>query len=286
MAKRKNVIAPEARAMDLVAQKKDENISAVTQIFSRLGILGTEYDSLFFIQTAKYLMDLHENTGIAFGAVILSIKEHEPHGNFLNALKQIGIQPRKAQFYMNYAKRYSKYENFSHLSNSKLDLFEAFSDEELKKLNTGEDVNGLTLDAIDELPASQVRKRLREAEKKLAAQKERHKKELEDKLDEIKDLTMRVSNTEPPTKEQIALAALQNFSASYTLTLSGINGGMRKAYSIVREAEKTPGVNVQQLNEWLSLFNEEMRIFDEVKQGWLDEVDNVTPIEVGKIREA
>jgi hypothetical protein len=58
---------------------------------------------------------------------------------------------------------------------------------------------------------------------------------------------------------------------------------MREAYQIVQEAEKTPGTDVQTLSEWLGQFDPEMQAFHALKDGWLDEVDNAFPIDVGKI---
>jgi len=278
MPRRKNVIAPEAQTMDLVAKEKDENLSVANQILSKLGVLGTEYNSFFYAQTAKYLSELHEGTGIAFGAVLLSIKEHEPHGNFQNVLKQIGTQPRKAQFYMRYAKRYGKYENFSHLSNSKLDLFEAFSDEELKKLDAGEEVKGLTLDAIDRMPASEAREKLRSANGKIERLKDSHKKEVEKLNDIISDLKIRAEDPMQLSAEQKAARELRALTGVYSMALSKISAGFREAMSILDEGEKIPGIGVQELNAWLNEFVPDSATINNLFSQWQAGFDDPSPI--------
>ena len=91
---------------------------------------------------------------------------------------------------------------------------------------------------------------------------------------------------QPPTKEQLALAELQKINEPYTFVLSRINAAIREAHSLVREAEKINGVDALQLSEWLNQFDMEMQAFDALKEAWLSEIDNASPIEVGKIKEA
>jgi len=275
MARRKNVIAPEAQTMDLVAQKRDKNLSVVSQIFSKLGILGTEYDSFLFIQTAKNLKGLHENSGVALGAVIRAIKENEPHGSYIKALEQIDIHRRKASRYMHIADRFGKWDKLSHLTPSKFDVIDALTDPELEKLIEGEEVKGLTLDAIDELPATEARKRLREAEKKLANQKERYKKELEAKQDEIKDLTMRASNMDPPTKEQLAGAKLDEYLKPFNIQLQDAIFAMNRCIDMITEIQRIEAIGYVQLNDWVLKQSEDIASLTETFTELQDAINDI-----------
>ena len=284
MARRKNVIAPEAQTMDLVKQKKNENLSLINQLFSKLGILGAEYDFFLYKQTAINLHGMHETTGVAFGAVLLAIKEHEPHGNFLNFLKEIDVKPRKAQFYMNYFRRYGKYANFAHLSISKFDIFEAFSDEELKKLNDGGEVNGLTLDAIDELPAKELRLLLRDKEEKLENQITRYTKDtkkLKDEIERLKEVEQfSYELTKKEKNEKAIKGNLEELRHELFKYVNQARDGFKTALHIIATAKQLEGVTFPMLETWARAEYFELAGFKELfKQ--LDEELNYIHVDKG-----
>jgi len=284
MARQKNVIAPEAKAMDLIAKDQQNKQISAQHALASLGFNLKEYDLFTFIQMGKNIFGLHEWAGVVGGKVLLAIKEKEPHGTFGKALEEIGVEPRQAQRYMNIARRYGKYDNLSHLNNSKLNLLDDFSDPELEKFTKGEEVKGLTLDVIDQLPATEVRKRLREAEKKLESQKEKHKKEVAKMVDEMSDLRMRIAGQDIPSPEQIVQAILQKLGVEYTKTLGELNTSLRKAYAIVVEAEKIENVNVQQLSDWIGQFyDNEIKTFRELSEALINEIDNAGPMKDWRI---
>jgi len=284
MARRKNVIAPEAKAMDLVAKDQQNKQISAQHALASLGFNLKEYDLFTYIQMGKNIFGLHEWSGVIGGKVLLAIKEKEPHGTFGKALEEIGVEPRQAQRYMNIARRYGKYDNLSHLNNSKLNLLDDFSDPELEKFVKGDEVKGLTLDAIDQLPATEVRKRLRETEKKLQNQKERHQKDIEKMVDELSHLRIKDAGRDPLTKEQIAKNNLQGLTIEYTKALAEINTGLRKAYATLVEAERIENINVQQLSDWLGQFHDnEMNTFQKLCEVWTNEIDNAGPMKDWRI---
>jgi hypothetical protein len=280
MARQKKEIAPEAQTMDLVKKKKDENLSLVNQLFSKLGILGAEYDFFLFKQTAINLIGMHETTAVAFGAVLLAIKEHEPHGNFLNMLKEINVHPRKAQFYMNYFRRYGKYDHLSHLGRSKLDIFEAFSDEELKKLNDGGEVNGLTLDAIDELPAKELRLLLRATEEKLENQRTRYTKDtgkLKDEVDRLKEFeNFGCELTKKEKAEKAICGKLEDLRKKLYTAIQLARFHFGDALSIIATARQLEGVTFPMLEKWAKSEYEEIAGFNALFEQLDDELNYIS----------
>jgi hypothetical protein len=291
MAKRKNVIAPNdddkaVEAMDLVKKQDEEKQIAAREAIAAVGFDLKEYDLFTYIQTCRNVFRLHKMTGIMGGKFLLAIKENEQHGTFMKAVEEIGIAYRTAARYMHYAKRFGKYDNLSHLSQSELSVLEDFTDPELEKLDAGEEVRGLTLDEYDKMTAAEARDKLRENAKKLAAQKAKQEKVVKEMSAELEELRLRDSNRPPPTKEQIAQAALFELNRDYTIALAEVNAAVRKAHALVVEAEKIPGVDALMLNGWFNQYSPEMSTFAELHQAWTDEVDEAAPIEVGKIKEA
>jgi hypothetical protein len=286
MGRRKNVIAPEAQTMELVAKQKDENLSAVKQIFSRLGILGVEYDLFLYIQTGKHLKDLHGNTAIALGAVLLEIREREKHGCFLNALEQIGIHVRKAQRYIHIAKRYAKLNttNLSHLTPSKFDVIDMLTDPELEKLDAGESVKGLTLDIIDNLTATELRTILRTTEEKLENQKTRYTKEtdkLNAEVDRLKDFEKYgYELTKKEKAEKAIQGKLKDLRNELFLRVVWAREYFKQALETIEKAQQLEGVTFPMLETWAKEEYEELAGFNELFEE-LDDALNYISVDKG-----
>jgi len=279
MSRKKNVIAPEAQTMDLIVQKKEENLTTVGQIFSALGILGTEYDSFLFIETAKNLKGLHEKSAVAFGAVLLSIKENEQHGCYYKALEQIKIHPKKANRYIHIAKHYGKSDILSDLTPAKYDVLDALTDEELEKLEAGEEVKGLTLDAIDKMPATELRKRLRTAEEKVTRTENVYKEKVRQKDEQIKKLEMENNEWRSLSDEEIAakkivpqLKVLQN---ELFLNIQCTIDNLRKAIKNVDDATRLKGVTFSQLEEWRDKDYENLATINDLFENLDDALVNI-----------
>jgi predicted nucleic acid-binding Zn-ribbon protein len=133
-------------------------------------------------------------------------------------------------------------------------------------------------DDVSTMTASELETEVRKLRKKTNDQKEQHKKELAAKLDEIKDLTMRVSNTEPPTKAQKAARELRALTGEYSMALSKISAGFREAMSILDEGEKIPGAGIQELNAWLNEFVPDSATIRDLFSQWQAGFDDPSPI--------
>jgi len=282
MPRKKNVIAPEAQTMDLVVQKKDKNLSVANQVFSMFGILNGDYERFVFVEAAKNMKTVIGKGAVALGAIILAIKEHEQHGSFLKALEEINIHPRKAQRYMNIAKRYGKSEKnvaFTDLSFSQWDILDALTDPELEKLADGEEVKGLTLDAIEELPATEVRKRLREAEKKLESQKNRDKEKIDKLNEEIEQLQFIIDCrvlTEKEKAEKAIESMLEELRKKLFAAIHQARFYFGDALDIIAAARQLEGVTFPMLEKWAKAEYEEIAGFNELFETLDDELNYIS----------
>jgi len=283
MPRKKNVIAPEAQTMDLVLQKKEENLSVASQILKAFNVLqGQEYGQLLYIQTGKSMFQLHQMSGLVGGAVLLIIREKEQHGAFLEALKQIGIHPRKAQRYMNYANRFGKYDKLSHLNNSKLDLLEELTDPELEKLNAGEEVNGMTLDDWDTMTATQIRDRGRAAEEKAKALSKKFEEKtraleaiIKEKSAKLDDLDLELRTGETQTKEKKAEKALQQYRDPIIDNIHVATDRINRAIAAIDEAQKIPHVPFDALEKLVEPWQGSFLAFLEAADDFNDAFKNI-----------
>jgi hypothetical protein len=282
VARTKNKIAPNDKkaveAMELVRNQEAEKQLVAREAIAAVGFDLKEYDLFTYIQMGRNVFKLHEMTGIMGGKVLLAIRENEQHGTYMKALEEIGVSHRTAVRYTHFAKRFGKYANLAYLSGSKLSALEDLNDIELEKLDKGDGVKGLTLDAIEESTAPEVREKLRSAEKKIERLKDAHKKET-DKLNEIiGDLKIRAEDPMQLTPAQKAARELRALTGVYCIALSKISAGFREAMSILAEGEKIPGVGVQELNAWLNEFVPDSATIHDLFSQWKNGFEDPCPI--------
>lgn len=165
--------------MDLEPQNTE---IAVSEHAQKLGILATQLgyqgsltvgaleDEIRFYQqrTVEACMEL--------GKRLLILKEMTPHGEFKQRTEMLNISYRTANRFMTTALKFSKSDNLALLkaagNQSKLLELLVLDDEEIKELNDGGSVNDVTLDDIDRMTASELRKKLREAKTTIESQVE------------------------------------------------------------------------------------------------------------------
>jgi hypothetical protein len=191
------------------------------------------------------------------------------------------------------ARKFSNSQSIATLGNTKMMALSILDEEQIDALDTGGDVNGLTLDDIDRMSTREVREKLRAEREKVKKEKDQRKKDREaqeaaiaQKEQKINELDQQLRYQQPPAKEQLALAELQKLNEPYTFVLARINAGIREAYNLVREAEKIKGVNLQQISEWLNQFDIEMQAFNTSRESWLTEVDEPHLIDAGNYNAA
>jgi hypothetical protein len=263
-------IPPEAQSMDLVAQdQRDHQITAV-KAFEAFGIDGKNYDLVTYTQIGRNVFQLHGVTGIVGGRILLVIKANEQHGTFLKAVEQMGVSYRTAARYMHTAKRFGKYDNLSHLNDSALAVLEELSDPELKKLDAGEDVLGLNLDAVDKMTAAQLRKRVRETKQMLDQKTKEYKEDVKKMSAELEELRLRSAGQEPPTKEQLAGVALEPLKKKLFEHLLEAQFHLDEAVNVAAAAQKVGGATFPQLQEWARAHYEQLapigELFEELDQ--------------------
>ena len=103
---------------------------------------------------------------LELGKRLILLKEITPHGEFKQRIEMLNINERTAQRFISTALKFNKSDNLSVLkaagNQAKLLELLVLDDEEITELNNGGSVNDITLDDIDRMTASELRKKLRE----------------------------------------------------------------------------------------------------------------------------
>lgn len=204
-------IEHESPSTGLAALTQDQNqLTERSQEVMALYGEGLPYDRIRVMHEARFYMSQSAEAMLEAGKRLIILKEHEPHGDWMHALQELGIEYRLAARTMQAAIRFSNVSTSTHLikaAQSKSKLFElmVLDDEELEALADGGTVAGITLDDVEKMPVSKLRAELRKARE----QAEDTQRILEDKNKKIDDQAKKLTKVrrEPPSETSIKLRA-------------------------------------------------------------------------------
>lgn len=164
---------------------------------------------------------------LELGKRLLLLKEMTPHGDFKQRIAMLNIHERTAQRFMSASLKFSKSDNLSLLkavgNQSKLLELLVLDDDEVKLLEEGGSIGDITLDEIERMTASELKKALREAQADATA-KENIIRKKDEKLNE---LDAKLTKLESPAqikvraeshKQALAKSVLEKITDS-TLTM-------------------------------------------------------------------
>lgn len=170
------------------------------------------------------------------GARLLLLKEQCEHGEFMQRLARLDIDDRLARRTMQATLKFSNRAistNLANLSKSKLFELVVLDDEEVKELEFAGSVRGISIDDIDRMTVSDLRKQLREAKQlaeakdKLIANKNKQLDELHTKVD-----GKAAKLTDPDEHLQRSLNEVTSLTQQITTTLGTL---YRKALIDIRD---------------------------------------------------
>lgn len=163
---------------------------------------GGEYEITIYnrdrvINECKFFLGQSAQAMLEAGKRLILMKEHEAHGEWLTCLQRVNLEASVAQRMMKAAIKFKPNTATSqHLTKSKMFELMMLDDDELKALEDGGTVAGLTLDEIDKMSTRELRAALREAKENEAA-KDRL---LSDKNAKIDDLAAKLETRQRKIK--------------------------------------------------------------------------------------
>lgn len=185
---------------------------------------------------------------LELGKRLLILKELTPHGEFTNRVEALDINQNLARKFMNatlkFSNRYSSTVLKAASTQTKLLELIALDDTEIEELESGESVRGLTLDKIETMSVSELKKALRESEANLEASRKTvaAKDEKLNALDE--ELNKKRITVVPASEEEKALRA-EASQIAFTAEAE-IRGNLREAFSTLTENAATSGSDHRQ----------------------------------------
>lgn len=221
------------------------------------------------------------------GAYLLLLREQCVHGEFIERLGRLEMQPRVAQQYMQVTLRFSNANTYSHLQSigkGKMVEMLVLDDQEITELVEGGNVRGITMDKIDGMSVRELRTALKESKAEAKANQDLidHKNA---KIDKLERQSKRIQAAPASEAQKEILRELSDLEEK---AISSIQGGVRKGFDALVEHHVSHGGDsrqvmagyVAQLQQMVNELRDDFNLPDTVGDGtpawqvWADAQDS------------
>jgi len=277
--KTKEELSYDAKAMDLVSSKEKEKALTIAEIDKTYLEDEEVYNLKIVMDKARFYQNQAANALIDLGKQIILLKAHEPHGQFLVALEDLGMAERSARYAMAAAQKFSKRQSTAVLGNEKIRALTVLDDDSIKTLEDGGELTGIgTLDDIEKMTVKELKSALRAEKQKRKEEREAQEAAISQKEQKLNELEMELRYREPPTKEQLAQAELDELKKKLFVQIGEASHAMHCLMQTIEAAQRIPNVNITQLQGFIDIEPEGFlsSIFDYADT--LDEmIENIRP---------
>lgn len=272
--------------IDLMARQQLQQVSA--QYGDNLPY---SYDRV--LNECAFFMEQSAKAAIELGRRLILLKEMEGHGRFTVALEQLGISRSAGHRVMQAALKITNVPTSGHLiqaakSQSKVFELMILDNEDLKALDEGQTVAGITLDDVDRMSVRELRAALRSSRDDMKAKdavlsnKNKKLDEMEGKLDTLsrklteKDRQKQLEKPDPEREGQ----ALRNEVTSIVagIEIDGMARQLQQAFSALNAHSEKTGIDhtpfmagcIQQILRAARQMQSDFGL-------WVDDNDSMTP---------
>ena len=270
----KKVVTEDAKAMELMSQKQQLQELSVKELDEQLLAEGEEFNLYVCIQRAKAAIN---DTGRAFavlGANLRLMKAHLSHGEFEEVLENLNCSPRTARYAMAASRKFPNLQALADFPRATLVALTVLDDEQAAELDETGELEGVgTVDEIKQMTYRELQSALREEKKKRKEERDAQEEAISQKEKKLNELEQELRYRQPPTKEDIAQAKLdEKRKPLFTAIMSGIED-LSVAIDRVEDICRTDDVQLDQLTRLARSFDSEMSLLKE-KLDTLDEALN------------
>ncbi|MBL3601600.1 MAG: DUF3102 domain-containing protein [gamma proteobacterium endosymbiont of Lamellibrachia anaximandri] len=178
----------DTQALEEATAKQDAENQRLAEIDATYGD-GLPYERDRLIHEVQFYLQQSAEAMLEAGRRMVVLKEHEPHGDFTETLKEIGLVPRTARRMMQAAAKYNGNKaKLADLGKTKLLELMTEEDDDLEGLAEGGTLAGHTLDEIDRMSGRELRDALRAEKETREQDTEVHERLLESKDKKINEL--------------------------------------------------------------------------------------------------
>jgi len=155
--------------------KMSGDIAAADELYGD----GMPYELERIENEVRFYQDQAGSALLEMGRRLIRIKAHEGHGKFLESLERLDMAERSAQYAMLAARKFSNTPTCADLPAPKVKALTVLDEDEIKTLEAGGKVRGMSFDDIDRMGLRELRTNLRKEKEKSRKEKDARKKERE-----------------------------------------------------------------------------------------------------------
>ena len=264
----RKVIAPadeDSRAMNMIEERESELVIRTQEDDKLFLEEGEEYNLHVCMMKSRECIKQAKSALTALGRQLILIKNHEPHGNFMSAVEDLGLDIRFANRLMAGARwNVQDSERIEKLGKSKFLELTILDDKEAEALADGKEIEGIgTLDDIAKMSVKELRSALRAEKKKREDEREAQEEAINQKEKKLNELEQELRYRQPPTKEDLAQAKLDELKKDLFRQVGGTIHELQQLIALVERAQQIDGVTVEQLDAW-ALIEEPEDFFPQV----------------------
>ena len=276
MPRQKNeiIVSDDTKAMELVAQNQHEKEMSVQEIDSKYLPEGESYNLFICMTRAKDAENTAGQAFVALGQQLALIKAHETSEQFHAAMENMDVSWRTANYAMAAARKFSNSPLGAKFGRTQLKILSVLDDEQIAQMEETGELPGVgTVDEIQRMKRKDLEDSLRKEKEERQKEREALEKVVRQKEGKISDMEMELAGRQPPTKEDIAQAKLdEKRKPLFTAIMSGIED-LSVAIDRVEDICRTDDVQLDQLTRLARSFDSEMSLLKE-KLDTLDEALN------------
>lgn len=255
----------EQERFDIIEEVENEYFSNVSD----------KYDYQRTVEEIKFYQEQASVSFIEMGKRLLRIKAHEPHGQFMKALEELGINDRTARSFMLATRKFhNKWQWPAILGVEKLRILSVLDDEEIKELENEKEIFGLTFDDIDRMSTRELRKNLREAREKAKHDRDNLENIIKQKEEKNNELERMVRGLEPISAERIAQEKTKEYIQPFMKLIGAITMDFFSLKRMIDEVQSIEGTNLIIIEEFQEHFNEMFKNLENERLNFFDVYDN------------
>jgi len=213
---------------------------------------GMPYEKDRIENEIKFYMAQTAQSLFESGKRFLRIKAHEKHGDYMESLSRIGVPDRSADYAMAVVLKFgSNSPALANLGSAKLKMLTVFEEKEIKEYVDGGHLGNIPHDDVASMTTRELEAEVRKLRKKNKEDIASREKVISEKEDKINEMDRRFRGQEPPTKEQLAGAKLDECLQPFNTQLQDAIFAMNRCIDMITQVQRIEAVGYAQLNDFV-----------------------------------
>ena len=234
---------------------------------------GLPYDYNRLIETGRVATRNIYQSMLDLGKACMRIAAHETRGKFEEALERMGASHADGWFARQAVLKIGDVPESSpvnFLGKRKVRSVLQLDEPIIKTYLEGGDLGTIPHDDVEKMSSRQLEEEVRKLREERKQQDEEQQKKIEalekvvrQKESKISDMEMELAGRQPPTKEDLAQAKLDELKKDLFRQVGGTIHELQQLIALVERAQQIDGVTVEQLDAW-ALIEEPEGFFPQV----------------------